>query len=312
MHLARSLVILSFIFLANAHAWAAEPVKTTPPAGADLKLLDPGTGPKQVYRYTFTANKEYKTEMDLILKVKVREGERNQPGQSLPIMRIGMTIRTGKILADGSAETTYEFTNSKVIPNNPAEEQVAGAIAAELQAIQGLTGKGIVAPNGLVKDLKYSMKSGSNSQLPKVFENIQHTMQQVATTLPEEPIGAGAQWELRSAVDADGIKLQQITRYTLVSVKGNILKLKVKLSQHANQQLIEKAGIPEGLILTLDSFKGEGSGDMTLDLTAPLAESFSKLKIETRMNVVHQGNSQAIESVLDTQSEFRRLKTRTP
>jgi hypothetical protein len=292
---------------------AAEAPRPATSLAPKLKLLDPGTGKKKVYRYKFKANQKYKVEMDLSLSVEVKEGDQERPGQSLPIMRIGMTVHTGKVQPDGSVEARYEFTSSKVIANNPAEEQVAGAIAAELKAIQGLTGTGIVAPNGLMKDLKYSMKNNENERLPQIFENIQHTMEQVATTLPEIPIGIGAQWEMSSTVNADGISLQQTTRYTLVSVKGTLMKLKVKLTQHGDQQMIEKPGLPEGLLLTLDRFVGVGTGELTLNLSAPITESaFSTLKIETQMTAVHQGASQVIQTVLTTQSEIRHLKAETP
>lgn len=307
-----SFTLLCVAFTSSVQASGEATATAESALAPKLKLLDPGTGEKKVYRYAFKPDQKYQVEMDLSLKVDVREGGNERPSQRLPIMRIGMTVHTGKLRPGGSVEARYEFTNSQVIANNPSEEQVAGAIAAELDALKGLTGTGVVAPNGLVESLKYSLQNSENDRLPQVFENIQHTMRQVATTLPDVPIGIGAQWEMTSTVNADGITLKQTTRYTLVSVKGNIMKLKAKLTQHGDQQLLNKPGMPEGLVLTLDRFVGVGSGDLTLDLTAPISESFSTLKIETQMTAVHQGTTQVIQSVLTTQSEFRRLKSQSP
>jgi hypothetical protein len=87
----------------------------------------------------------------------------------------------------------------------------------------------------------------------------------VQMLLPEEPVGVGAQWEVKQKVNSQGMNMDQTTTYTLAAVNGDILTIKGVVAQQAGKQKISNPTMPQ-VKMDVSKFSGSGRTSVTLDL----------------------------------------------
>ena len=98
---------------------------------------------------------------------------------------------------------------------------------------------------------------------------------------PEQPIGLGAEWEVKLPMKMMGMTIDQTVRYELLELDGDIGKLKVGFEIDVSGSPTFP-GMPLGIKVEFDKFEGEGDGTMAFDLTnlVPQSDAAIKLSIE--------------------------------
>ena len=104
--------------------------------------------------------------------------------------------------------------------------------------------------------------AGLDDMLDKSFQGVQFS-------LPEDKVGKGASWTVRSLENEQNIRDYQTITYTVEAIDGNVVTLAIDLDQRARDQKIE-AGFQTA---DLDYLHTTGKGKMTLDLTKPVPVS---------------------------------------
>jgi hypothetical protein len=87
----------------------------------------------------------------------------------------------------------------------------------------------------------------------------------VTLPLPEEAIGPGAKWEVKMPLESQGMKINQVATYELVSVEGDLLTVKSTVTQNASNQKVQSPVMP-ALKLDLKKMAGTGNAEVKVDL----------------------------------------------
>jgi hypothetical protein len=240
---------------------ATAPGKDAPTRAEPLvKLLEPGAEPRKALRFQPKAGD--KQTVALTLKTAMDMGTAGGQSQSMKLPPVVIAVESAikDVAADG--DITYEnvITDASVGDEPGAMPQVMEAMKASLAGVKGLIISGVMTSRGFSKRLETKApKSGET--LPanaRLFSGqMNQGMATMTAALPEEPVGVGARWEVKTMEKSSGISK---AIYEIVSLEGERVVAKATITQSALNQ-----GTAPG--------KGEGSGEVTLDLnrTMPVA-----------------------------------------
>jgi hypothetical protein len=102
-----------------------------------------------------------------------------------------------------------------------------------------------------------------------------------------------------------GRKFAQTSTFTIVSLKGNLLKLKVSLAMNAPAQKATPPGAPPGTEIELLNYKGSGSGTINLNLDTLDCELEMKQSSTEKTRVTSPQSPQPIESESTTEVSLK-------
>ena len=288
-------IALMTLLLLPAPALSAQPT---------VKLLSAGKGAKKKLRYMPKAGTSETMVMTMKMKMAIRVGEQRMPTTEVP--PITMTIKSTVKNIDPKGLINYAFVLSAVDVTKkkgiPAE--MVRAMQVQLGPMKGLKGKATVTSRGFNQSVDLEVPKKASKQVKDAMANLRKSMQQLASPLPAEPVGAGAQWEVEQRMVQPAITMNQKTKVTLVSLSGNKLKLKFEISQTAPRQKMSPEGMPPGVTVELLKFTGSGTGTASQQLTrlVPLtAHAETKLSQELQVKQGEQLNKMEMdmELVLD-------------
>ena len=72
---------------------------------------------------------------------------------------------------------------------------------------------------------KIDVPGGVTGQMRQLVEGFQNSAEQMATPLPEEPVGVGGKWSVTQSLELNGMKLQQTATYTVIELSEERAKL---------------------------------------------------------------------------------------
>jgi len=127
------------------------------------------------------------------------------------------------------------------------------------------------------------------------------TMSRVASPLPEEPVGAGAKWEIKMPIKSQGMTLNQTATYELVSLEGDRGSAKTSVTQTASNQKIQNPMMP-GTKVDLTKLTGHGTGQLTFDLAQILPPEASvefHQDMATSTTAVNSSQKQTMDMKMD-------------
>ncbi|WP_137292628.1 DUF6263 family protein [Nocardioides dongxiaopingii] len=150
-------------------------------------------------------------------------------GQSVDVPPIEMTLTNEVVSVDGDAirvDTTYG--ESRVVDQ---DDPAAADIEAALSELTGVTGSTTFTPSGEVTDSEIDIPDGVTSTVRQSMEQLTDQSSSLTVAFPEEELGAGATWTASSALELNGIEVQQTTSYELVSLEGDQYVIEVEVTQ---------------------------------------------------------------------------------
>ncbi len=179
-------------------------------ANAKLKVTDPGSEPRAVRKYAFTANKVDKR----ILTMRQQMGTPQGPKEIAIAFAVDFTPK--QVTPKG---TKFEMKiQSVTLPDASAAEKAAAT--QQFAVFQGLSGTFDVSPQGEVGEIEFhGDERMQNPQVARLAQTIINGLQQFVELIlppwPERPIGAGAKWESRDDRNEQGIKTSSTRRFVL-------------------------------------------------------------------------------------------------
>lgn len=280
----------------NAVATTAEatlvkpaPTASVQPSTTQVKLLQPGTEPRQVLRLHPTVGGQ----QTLVMSVKTSMDTGMGQAMVMPTMKMTLTAKITNISADGHITYDVDVTDASVADEPEAMPQLADVIKASLTGVKGLSLMGTLSDRGLpIGPVKTKLPAGSNPQAGQFIEQIKESLFHLACPLPSEAIGSGGKWEVKLPLKSQGMTIQQKTTFEAVSVNSNRVDLKYSITQTATNQKIENPAMP-GLKLDVSQMTGNAIGTATLDLAKVFpsqvkADSHSELHAAINMGAQKQ------------------------
>ena len=255
-----------------------------------VKLLSNGEMPRRELRYKYKGAKESDMVMELGMTVQMGMGSAS-PGNPIVLPTTRITIHMIPKAVSDAGELTYDFEikGIEVAGDSKAAPPVIAAMKTAMEKIQGTRGSGVVTSTGESKSVSVNLAPDGAPQVRELMERMKQQLGEVAVRLPVDAVGKGAQWERTSGFIANGLMVEQIAKYTLVSLDGDAMKLSIAITQKAQQQEIKASGLPKGAKVYLETFQATGEGEATRDLTKLVGKSTSHVSSKANSRVSQGG-----------------------
>ncbi len=267
---------------------AAETAKPT------IKLLEAGEEPRVELRYRPSVDTKENTEMRMQMRMTQGMNGMEMPPMSMPQMRMFMEAAVDEIEDNGNIKYTSRLTKTEVREDRSVNPMIRQQIMQALRAMEGLKVRINMSNQGVPELVKTEMPDSMNPMAQQQMEGLMGSFEQMATPFPDEPVGKGARWEVKSTLTQQGMTIQQTTLYTIKSISGSMVELDVKTAQTAEEQDMENPMLPPGATVRLMKFEGNGEGTSSMDLNR-IAPKQMQMKSTTRMELSMLMGDQAQE-----------------
>lgn len=289
---------------APADAGAAKP----PSADAHgVKLLEPGAEPREKLRYKFVVDRTDRLEMTTTSSMKMVMGAQAADVPTAPAVRVVAALTVKEVGADGSARRALVLEDVGLMPGPGLSKEQRDQAEKNLSSLEKLTGKDRVDARGFVRAVELDSSKIENPALKQALMSMQQTFDQMGAPFPEEEIGVGAKWQVKTRIDQMGIRLSQTATYELAERSGDKGKIKVKLQQTAPGGNMQLPGLPKGASAKLVSMKGSGKGELRFDLARTIPDGHIDTKSEVKVAVTMAADKQEMSTKMDARVVFKPL-----
>jgi hypothetical protein len=269
-------------------------------SGSQVKLLEAGTEPRAILRLHPKPGDKQTLEMILKMALGIKVAEMENPPMKMPAMKMTVELTIQSVSPEGDIAYEIVTSDASVTDEPDVMPQVAEAMKASLVGIKGASGKGTFSSRGLNKRMEFKPPAGADPKIQQTSEQLKEAFSNFAVPLPEEAVGPGAKWEVRMPVKSQGITIDQIATYQLVSVENERVITKSTIAQRASNQKMSNPAMP-GVKLDLTRMTAAGSGGVTFDLSqlAPL-EGTMELHSDYSMALNTGDQKQPVTMKVDT------------
>ncbi len=274
---------------------------------AQVRLLEAGAEPRRVLRLQIKPGDKQTLAMTVKTGMDMGMGEAAGQAMQLPTIQMAMDVTITGVSAEGDIAYAMTIGETSLADEAGALPQVAEAMKASLNSIKGLTSKGTTSNRGISKETELKVPAGADPQTRQSMEQMKDSMSNMTVGLPEEAIGPGAKWEVSKVVKSQGMTINQTTTFELLSIEGDLLKVKSTIAQQAANQKIQSPAMP-GLNLDLTKMTGAGSGEITFDLTRllpTLATTKSHSEVSMGVNIGGQNQTMTRKTDLELRLESK-------
>jgi hypothetical protein len=162
-----------------------------------------------------------------------------------------------------------------------------------MPSMKGMKGTAVVSARGIHKSINMDMSTVSPA-FQQQMQAMSSSLENMSLPFPEEPVGVGAKWEVKQAMENGGMKTFQKITAELTAVQGNVITLSVKTEQTAPPQPVNNPALPPGATVSLVNLTGAGTGTMKVSLDSLVPTSEMNSKTTTVMDMSMSGQSQRI------------------
>jgi hypothetical protein len=272
---------------------------TTAASTSAVKLLEQGAEPRKALRLHPKEGDKQTTELIIKTVTGVKSGDTQIPSPKLPAMKLVMEMTTKQVAANGDINYERNLTDAGIVEEPDVLPQVVEAMQSSLAGLKGLVGTGVISSRAIVKSADVKIPSSVTPEMRQAAEQAKQSIGGLMVPLPEEPIGVGAKWEYRRPFAAQGLNIDQVGTYELVSVEEDRLTVKAALTQTAANQKIQNPMMP-GAAMEVQKMNGEGTGNFTVDLGQTLpVEASTDIHSDLSMQVAMGGQKQPMNMTTD-------------
>jgi hypothetical protein len=203
-----------------------------------------------------------------------------------PGVEVTAALTVLSVDADGSARRKLVLEAVKLVGGGDIDGAARKQAEENLGLLAKLTGKDRVDARGFVRQVEFDTSKVESAEMRQSLATMQQTFDQMGAPFPEEEIGPGAKWQVRTKLEQMGIKLEQTASYELVEVNGDQGRIKVVLTQKAPGGELALPGLPQGGKADLLGMKGAGAGELDFDLNRSVPKGHIDTQAEIKVKVV--------------------------
>lgn len=233
---------------------------------AGMKMLSFGAEPRKLLRFHPQEGQKQSLQMTTKMAMTMRMDDTAMPQMTLPGINMAMDSTVTGISPEGDISYDIVITDVGVKAEPGAMEAAAAGIRSAMAGLKGSTYSGVVSSRGITKSTDFKMPSAADPQIAEATAQMKESLSRVVSPFPEEPVGVGARWEVRSPIKSQGMTLDQTATYEIVSIEGDRLTTKCTIAQRAANQKIQNAAMP-GASVNLIKMVGSGTATSTSDLS---------------------------------------------
>lgn len=239
----------------------AEGVNNSP-----VELLDAGSAPLRALRYRFRAGAQETLSLVTGTSVAVTLEGRELPRAAIPDLKLQVRFAIRSLRPDGTAVRSFRILDLVALPGPALPADVQSQLAATLAELRDLEGGDEIGPRGTPGEFTAG-STGGDPSMGALVQNLQQAFSQMAAPMPEQPVGNGARWQVRSVVVSQGVSVRQTATYELTELGQDSGKLRVEIKQQASGGTIPEGVLPAPIKAELTSLETHGSGVLNFDLS---------------------------------------------
>lgn len=250
-------------------------------------LVDAGAEPRTTLRYSPTVGQAQIVTLSVSQTIRQTIDGEPEPEEPSPPTRQSMRFQVRQVLADGNFDVLCDRLNVEVHEIEGMDRSEYAAARMVARRMNGRSMALVVDPRGHVCSAMLYNRDGSESKDAAELASVRSSLDQVCALLPDEPVGVGARWTVRSIDPEDGFTSVDLTEYRLVAVNGPRVTLDVMVTSSAEPQPMDIPELGDHKMM-LESMKGGGNGriEIHLDQLAPvLAEVAIDVDMKLSMEI---------------------------
>jgi hypothetical protein len=254
-----------------------------------VTLVSPGAAPRTALRYKIAPAFKSRLEMVMSMGMNMNMGGMQMP-MSMPSMKMAADVAANSVSPTG--DVTYEIVfDDMTIDSTGADPNMVAAMQGAMPSMKGMKGTVVVTSRGVQKSVNMDMSTVSPA-FQQTMQAMSSSLENMSLPFPEEPVGAGAKWEVKQAMASGGMKTFQKISIELTGVDGNAVTLTVKTEQTAPPQPVNNPQLPAGSTMSLVDLSGTGTGTMKIKLDSLVPTSEMNAKTTTVMDMSMSGQQQ--------------------
>jgi hypothetical protein len=290
---------------------ASKPASTTPARSAQagttqrdsVHLVSAGSEPRKALRFRGTAGMQQTMTMIMTMGMEMKMGDVPSQAMQMPPMTMAMDMTIKNVASNG--DISYDGVIREVSVAEGDNPMIATAMKASVEGLKGLTISAVMTPRGQNRNISTKSSGAVNPQAQQTIEQIKESFTTFQMPFPDEPVGAGARWEVKGPLKSQGMTVNQTAVYEMTSVEGDVVKLKSSVTQQAANQKIQNPAMP-GIVVDVPSMTGNANGDVTLNLSRPLASDANiNMRSDTIMNMDMGGQKQTMGMKMNMNMEMK-------
>ncbi len=276
------------------------------PEKVTVKLLTAGSGPKQKLRYRFGAPQTHQVVVAIAMSVGVSTQKRSVPVQKMPEMQMHLTLDHRAVSPTGTLQYAFRLTRAGLTGEGGGamKQRFSKVLGPALGQLKGLTGSGEVTSRGVATHAKLKIPDTIPGSARKAVQSLQEQIQQLATPLPLEAVGVGAQWEVLKPLTRSTLRMAQSAQYTLEKVRGSKVTFALRIQQFAPSQDLTSSVLPRGAKAALHSLRSTGKGRFEIDLTRPVPRGSLSYQTTMDQTISARGKSRRMQLTLKVNARF--------
>ncbi len=279
-------------FQQPAPAAAAQSADGYPAAGAPaaITLISTGAEPRTALRYKVPAGASAKTEVSTTMGMAIEMAGMALPEMKLPTMNVVTDVAVTGVAPNGDMTFTAGIASMK-FDTAGVDPTIAAGLAGVNTDLSSVKSSGVMTNRGITNQA-FDLTKVTDPQLKQMMDQAGAAIQSISFPLPEEAVGIGAKWEVRSRVQSNGLDLMSKQIVEVVGIQGSKVSLKITTEQSAPPQAMKNPALPPDAEVTLVKFNGTGVSTASLDLEKLTSEGVGDMTMAMVMQVKMQGMEQ--------------------
>lgn len=229
--------------------------------GPELTVTDTGSTPRHAMELAPTVGDSVALDMRMEMGVDAQVDGESAPTQSVPAMTIGMTLEVDDVRED-EIELSFVYDRAEV-------EGDDYTVQSMLESMVDSSGTLVTTRSGAFVDGDFQAAEGMDPAISSMTDQLDQQLAEMSIPLPTEPVGIGAEWEVATSLELNGVAFCNFYTYKLVEFDGDSYELETETEQEPIGGTIQTAGA------SIEVVGGEGhsSGRTRGSLSLPIAVS---------------------------------------
>ncbi|MBK8169064.1 MAG: hypothetical protein IPK60_01815 [Sandaracinaceae bacterium] len=197
-----------------------------------VRLVNAGQEPRARLQYRFAAPSTQRVVVEEDEQSTAHLEGRADPMTSRVHLREVIRLDILRVLPDDSAEIEYTFEEFTLLNADTASEEERSDFELSRARSTGAHGTVRVSASGLATDVVPFIPAGTNERDTESFHARAHQVQQIWLAMPDDPVGAGAYWEVCDPYRVARKTINHVWKFTLSAIAGGSARLNVRTETH--------------------------------------------------------------------------------
>jgi hypothetical protein len=268
-----------------------------------VTLLDPGAEPRRELRLLLEEGQTETATMTMHLRLELAIDGGRPENVNVPTLAVSLEFVVEEVTPEGNFRYTYNAADAEFVDPAVDEAQMEDV----LDRVRQLHGEVEITPTGRTVAASFGDGGGSGDPVDSALEPLLGQIQNVVVPFPDEPVGAGARWDVRSDADFLGVVTRMRVSYDLEELDEDSVTIGVRTDASADAGKVDMPGVPAGTSMMLDGFTASSYGRSTIrfDSVIPRMTSDGSADIEFAVEVGEQSGrlSQHVEAFVDIEPD---------